>query len=126
VHCRKEGHINASVRELRNMSYGGLSFVSDEHYAPGDVLEVAFPDLRHPGHVRGEIVWSEALDANPGSYLHGLKFLDENEHHRARLIEQICHIESYRRTQELHYGRSLAPQVAAEEWIAKYAARFPT
>ena len=126
IRCSREGHHAASEHDLRNMSFGGLSFVSNEAYSPGDMIDIEFPTLRHHAKLRGEVVWcSPASDKKPHQYLNGMKFLDESDLYHARLIEQICHIESYRRAQELHYGRKLTSQVAAEEWIAKHANQFP-
>ncbi len=122
ISCHKEGHRTPSWHELRNMSYGGLSFVCNEAYCPGDIIDIEFPGLRHRTRIRGEIVWcSPAAETKPHQYLHGMKFLDEGDHHHAQLIEQICHIESYRRAQQLRYGRTLTCHEAAEEWIAKHA-----
>jgi hypothetical protein len=126
IRCQKAGHSAPAEHELRNMSYGGLSFVSNESYVPGDIIDIEFPALRHPARIRGEIVWcSPASECKPHQYVHGMKFLDEGDHRHARLIEQICHIESYRRAQELRHRRTLTPQEAAEEWIAKRAQHFP-
>jgi hypothetical protein len=126
IACRKEGHVKPVEHELRNMSYGGISFVSNEAYVPGDIIDIEFPGLRHRSRIRGEIVWcSPASECKPHQYAHGMKFLDEGDHYHARLIEQICHIELYRRAQELRHGRRMSPQEAAEEWIAKHADGFP-
>lgn len=126
VSCHKEGQRAEAEHSLRNMSYGGLSFVSNESYCPGDIIDIRFPGLRTATSIRGEIVWSSpAAETKPYQYLHGLRFLDEGDHRHARLIEQICHIEAYRRAQELRYGRHVSAQEAAEGWIARHAADFP-
>lgn len=54
----------------------------------------------------------------------GVQFEQDNEHYAMRMIEQACHIEHYRRLAN-ERGRSLSEDEAAQEWIAKYAARFP-
>jgi hypothetical protein len=41
------------------------------------------------------------------------------------MVEQICHIEHYKREVAEREGRELSGQQAAKEWIAKYAASFP-
>jgi hypothetical protein len=48
----------------------------------------------------------------------------ESEAFRARMVEQICHIERYHR-QQLSDGRFVSEEEAAIEWIAKYAGQFP-
>lgn len=42
-----------------------------------------------------------------------------------RMIEQICHIEHYRKEVERQEGRRLSSQDAADEWISRYAGDFP-
>lgn len=124
--CQREGHEDLTGLNLRDMSYGGLAFSSDAELAPGDCVQIRFPDLRHPGGVRGEIVWSgPATEGRNRRHVYGMRFQDEGEHFHGRLIEQICHIESYRRAQEHQHGRKLTPAQAAEEWIARQAGRFP-
>ena len=41
------------------------------------------------------------------------------------MVEQICHIEHYRRTVHESQGRSLSSHEAAPEWIERYAEAFP-
>ena len=41
------------------------------------------------------------------------------------MIEQICHIEHYRKEVERLEGRALSAHEAAGEWISKYAGDFP-
>ncbi|MCZ7563309.1 MAG: hypothetical protein M5U08_05410 [Burkholderiales bacterium] len=41
------------------------------------------------------------------------------------MVEQVCHIEEYRRAVARDEGRTLSTEEAAAEWIAEYAARFP-
>ena len=123
--CNQEGHLDDTPQELTNVSFGGLAFVSNEPHAPGDVLELTFPSLRNPPCLRGEVVWSHT-DGDTGAkrYVEGIRFLDERDHFRARLVEQICYIEAYASQQKSH-GRKLTHEEAAEEWTKKYAAVFP-
>jgi c-di-GMP-binding flagellar brake protein YcgR len=126
LQCQREGREELTTLQLRDMSYGGLSFMTPQALSPGDCVRIQFPDLRHPGFVRGEIVWSAPSGKErDGRFVHGMRFQDEQEHLHARLIEQICHIETYRRVQEHQHGRKLSPQEAAQEWIARQAGRFP-
>ena len=55
----------------------------------------------------------------------GVEFLDRRDAFRARMVEQVCHIENYRKTVYHTEGRVLAGKEAALEWIGKYAAHFP-
>ncbi len=123
--CNREGHHDQPAQELSNVSFGGLAFVSRERHAPGDVLELSFPSMKNQPALRGEVVWSHTNDgSNPEQYLEGIRFLDEHDHFRARLVEQICYIEAYITQQEAK-GRNLTHEEAAEEWTQKFAAMFP-
>jgi hypothetical protein len=55
----------------------------------------------------------------------GVEFLDSAEAFRVRMIEQICHIESYQREVEQREGRQLTAEQAAAEWISRHASSFP-
>jgi hypothetical protein len=116
------------MNELRNIGNGGLAFVSQEEYEPGDVLEINFllPDAEDG--LKGEIMWSGPLDENDQqpdhTYINGLKFMDEATRFHARLVEQICHIDAYCQAQR-EKGRNLDIQTAAEEWITLCAPTFP-
>jgi hypothetical protein len=123
--CNREGHRDDEAQELTNVSFGGLAFVSRERHAPGDVLELSFPSMEKQPSLRGEVVWSRVDgDANGEQYVEGIRFLDERDHFRARLVEQICYIEAYI-AQQKDQGRNLTHEAAAEEWTRKYAAIFP-
>ncbi|MDQ7076211.1 MAG: hypothetical protein Q9O24_13960 [Gammaproteobacteria bacterium] len=53
-------------------------------------------------------------------------FESYNEAFRLRMIEQICHIETYREYVYQQQGRQLCYEGAAQEWIERYASTFPT
>ena len=54
-----------------------------------------------------------ALAANP------------DEAFKVRMVEQICHIEHYRKEVLASEDRRLTSQEAATEWIGKYSSKFP-
>ena len=113
------------MQVLRDISHGGLAFVSGERFAPGDVVELDFPSLPRDERITGEIMWCGQIEAGqPEGYAAGLRFLDEDARFSARLVEQICHIERYREEQ-CRAGRSLDSRQAATEWITRFASRFP-
>ena len=55
----------------------------------------------------------------------GVEFLDQDDAFRARMVEQICHIETYREQVQQTEHRDLSPEQAAHEWISKFAEEFP-
>ena len=55
----------------------------------------------------------------------GVVFENQNSEHHLRMVEQVCHIEYYRKQQAEDRGRKLSSEEAAQEWVALYAADFP-
>jgi hypothetical protein len=126
VQCRKEGHREANASEIRDISFGGMYFVSADSYAPGDIVEMEFPPLTLRNKITGEIIWSAPVSVKPAiQFSNGLKFLSNQMLFMARMIEQMCCIEKYREAQIRESHRSLSGDQAAREWIRMCAARFP-
>ena len=55
----------------------------------------------------------------------GVEFVMPDDEYRARMVEQLCYIEHYKRRVQAREGRELSGEQAAREWIEKYAAHFP-
>ena len=126
VACRSLGNASEpSPSGLYNVGVGGLAFLTDRVYRKGDELELTFPSLRQTEPLRGVVVWTQDVGGRvAGRYACGIQFSNQDMHFRARLVEQICHIEAYRLTQ-MKQSRILTPHEAAAEWVAKFAHRFP-
>lgn len=107
---------------LTNVSLGGLSFLSARKLDILDRVRVCIPILQKDNYLTGLVVWCEK--AGKG-YEVGLEFESSQEIFRLRMIEQICHIEHYRKEVELRQGRKLTTEEAAKEWISEYAGDFP-
>jgi hypothetical protein len=126
IACRSRGHLDAVHGSLRDASLGGMFFVSDGLFAKGDAVDLSFPARLMTARVGGVVVWRQDHSGNQaGGHAYGVQFDDKEMFARARLLEQICHIEAYQKTQAEQCGRRLSPGLAAEEWIAKYASQFP-
>lgn len=110
------------TRESVNVSTGGLSFTTDEHLEIGSTIEVRIAEVDPPFEAHARVVWS-----SPEGERHcvGVQFLESSDAFRARMVEQVCSIDRYRREVEEREGRTLTTQQAAAEWIGKYAGRFP-
>jgi hypothetical protein len=54
-----------------------------------------------------------------------MRLLNPEEAFKVRMVEQICHIEHYRKEVLASEGRRLTTQEAATEWISKYSSKFP-
>jgi hypothetical protein len=105
-----------------NLGLGGLAFTSDVKLPPGLIVEVRIPSMFPMFTTRGRVAWCKSCDE---CYQLGVAFLDPEDAFRARMIEQICHIENYRNSVRESEGRELTIEGAAAEWIEKFAAQFP-
>jgi hypothetical protein len=124
LQCNEEGHIY-HAQELTDISHGGLAFMSHKKHSPGDIVELSFPSIKNHPALRGEVVWSrEVPESDYTRYHEGIRFLNEKDHFHARIVEQVCYIESYVAEQK-RTGREITPEEAAQEWTSKYAASFP-
>ncbi|HEX6751033.1 MAG TPA: PilZ domain-containing protein [Longimicrobium sp.] len=105
-----------------NVSVGGLSFVSDQALETGSTIRIRIAEVDPPFQAQARVVWSRP---EGDGYCVGVRFLDASDAFRARMVEQVCSIESYRREVQEREGRVLTSPEAAAEWIGKYAGRFP-
>jgi PilZ domain len=112
-----------SAFHTHDISRGGLAFRSDVEVVPGSHVEVRIPYVKPVFEARARVVWCRPHDAH--SYELGVTFLDAEDAFLARMVEQVCHIEDYRKSVQRIEGRELSSEEAALEWIDKYAAQFP-
>ncbi len=113
---------NILAPSFEENSFVGLSFESNEPVQPGTVLDVAVGAYHEDYEFQGQVVWTHRLEQ---LYQLGLCFNNERDAFRARMIEQTCYIEIYRRSLCEIEGRTIGIERAAREWIEKYSAQFP-
>ena len=106
----------------RNLSLGGLSFHSNSELTLGSVVNLRIASVEPIFESAARVVWCRPVITG---FDLGVSFLNAEDAFRARMVEQICHIESYRRKLLADEGRSLTPEAAAREWIARFAESFP-
>lgn len=100
----------------------GLLLSTRRYVRPGTPLAVSIEAAGEQHGFEAEVV----LMRQRGSRFEmGLWMGDEDESYRLRMVEQVCHIEAYRRRVEREEGRSLSSETAALEWIERYAGSFP-
>ena len=105
-----------------DVSFGGLAFEAKECPHSGAIIRVRIPTVNPPFETQGQVVWCRRLDSH---YEIGVRFLEHSDAFKARMVEQVCHIEQYKRDTLEREGRHLTGAAAAREWIEKYAGRFP-
>jgi hypothetical protein len=106
------------IHGTRNFSADGLSFLSDQPFAPGERLGVGVPGLDRLGALPGEVIWCTA-GGKPAApvYSVGVK-LEGDAHRRDQLLEALHRIELYRRSQRIIHRRRLTAERATAEWVA--------
>ena len=100
----------------------GLCCRCDDRLKPGSIVELTIPILNDAQRF---IVQVESCSDTKYGREACVRFVDESDGFRARMTEQACHIEAYRRRVQEEQGRTLSAEGAAEEWIPRYAANFP-
>lgn len=108
---------------LRNISEGGLAFVSHHEIPAGATIEIHIPIEKPEVAIRGEVVWCRP--GEDGCFEVGVRFTDAGQRFRMRMVEQVCHIEQYKKELLEKEGRDLTGEQAAMEWIKRFAKDFP-
>lgn len=116
------GFPSGVAQRLKDISFGGLAFESDREVTKGEFLKVSIPLVNPTFEIRARVVWCRNIDDH---YDIGLEFVEPDKIYRARMVEQICHIEHYRHEALEREGRKMTGEQAALEWIEKYADEFP-
>jgi PilZ domain len=117
------GDIVAHKKEyLNNISFGGLSFKSREEVKIGTVINVRIPLVRPMFEAKGKVTWCVKNDKH---FDVGVQFVTPADDFKVRMLEQICHIEVYKKELRKKQGRRVTGEQAAIEWISKYADKFP-
>ena len=125
ITCTKKSHKEIRTELLRDISLGGLAFFAASKYIPGDRLQICYPVLGREKCLRGEVIWCDTgTTGTLSQFACGIRFNSGEMLFRARLVEQMCHIEAYRQAQE-KLGRRLSGEEAAREWIPTNAHKFP-
>lgn len=102
----------------------GIIFDSDKYIRPGSTIEITIPLRNDIEKFRGKVV----LVRNFGEYFEiGVWFSCRADASRARIVEQICHIETYIQEKKYRDGPyTLNRDRVAEEWIINNAGNVPT
>ncbi len=112
----------SATSKAHDISLGGLSFSCPEPLQVDSVVRVRIPVVTPAFEAKARVIW---CISRPDRYEAGIEFIDVEDAYRARMVEQICHIEHYRLWVEEVEGRQLDTEMAAREWIGKYASDFP-
>lgn len=122
IDFRLDQLVSAGSDYLKNVSRGGLAFTSHSQLQQGMIIRIMIPLIKPVFEALGRVSWCKPEGPH---YEVGVEFLDDDDVFRARMVEQICHIEHYKQDVLEKEGRKLSGEQAAAEWISKYATGFP-
>ena len=102
----------------------GVIFESTDYIKPGEIIDITILLQNKLESFTGKVI----LVKNIGDeYEIGLWLLCQEDASRARIVEQLCHIELYMREKKYREGPyNLNPDRVADEWITKYASEVPS
>jgi hypothetical protein len=107
---------------LRNISRGGLCFRSTMPLTPGLTIEVEIPVAEPVFRTGGVVAWCRPAEGRERDFEVGVSFSDVSPVDGKRLVDQVCHIEHYKREIWLRQGRWLTGEEAALEWLSRHSA----
>ena len=107
---------------LNNISTGGLAFDTPTFLEEGSVVNIKINSVKPSFRVKGIVAWCEPKEAH---FEVGVEFIGHKDAYRVRMVEQVCHIEHYKKAVKANEGRNISGEAAACEWIEKYASTFP-
>jgi Tfp pilus assembly protein PilZ len=107
---------------LKNVSLGGLCIQYPTEFSKGDKVNICIPLSEPEITLEAIVCWCRKVREQ---FEVGVYFITTQDAFTARMVEQMCHIESYRQAQEKETGRPISSEQAASEWIGMYASTFP-
>lgn len=122
ISVKPEGSQNQMSLALNNVSCGGLAFLTPKELMIGTVVSIRISAVKPIFKVKAIVAW--CIPKN-NMFEAGVEFIGEEDAYKVRMVEQVCHIEHYKRSIQEHEGRVLSGESAALEWIEKYASDFP-
>ncbi len=108
-----------NIPQFVNISHGGFACAVDEPIAVGSSIQLRIPRIWPDYRGCGVVVWCRET---PPRFEVGIEF-GQQDSFKAKMVEQLCQIEHYRKVAQ-DEGRELSSEQAADEWIALYACEF--
>lgn len=108
--------------EFADDSNIGLAFSSAQYQKPGSIIEMTIPLRKETHQFFGKVVMVKEEETG---YEIGVWLLNIEDAPKLRIIEQICHIELYLNDKRYKDGPFLSKEKITEEWISRFAGRFP-
>ncbi len=112
----------AGQEHLHDISAGGLSFTSTHALVAGSLITIRINNVVPAFVARARVAWCRS---EGDSFVIGVAFTESSDLFRARMVEQVCHIEHYKAEVLASEGRKIDGEEASREWIQKFAKEFP-
>ena len=112
----------AGLEHLHDVSAGGLSFTSAHALVVGSLITIRISNVAPAFVARARVAWCRS---EGDSFVVGVAFTESSDLFRARMVEQVCHIEHYKAEVLAQEGRKIDGEEASREWIKKFAQEFP-
>lgn len=112
-----------SLTQTTDLSDFGISFLTDEPLPEGQLIEISIRSPRESLLAKSVVKWQN-YSLNEGKYRVGVMFVSRQEGFRARMVEQICHIDLYRQRKMREEKREIPYNEAAFEWITLNGKKF--
>src|SRR3954468_24198217 len=114
IEIRTEHALPGAEVQTHDISLGGLAVHSAEPVEPGALIEVRIPYVEPAFQARARVAWCRPRRGGAGHEL-GVSFLDAEDVFLARMVEQVCYIEDYRKSVAREQGRHMSSEEAARE-----------
>jgi len=108
--------------QLNNISLGGLSFTSPIEFHTNTLIKIKISSVKPIFKVDAVVQWCQSQNDH---FELGVKFLDNDDVFRVRMVEQVCHISQYRLEAQAESGKRMSWNKASSEWIEKNGGDFP-
>lgn len=112
-----------SSERTKDISEGGLLFLSSQVFSIGTCLELKIPIGGRVFTLEGRVV-HHRRDFESQLFRTGIQFTNPDGVFKVKMAEQIYQIDEYRKTLSMQEGRSVSPEEAAQRWIEKHSERF--
>jgi len=112
-----------NLSQTKNLSDFGISFLSNDPLPIGQVIEINITSPRVHLLAKSVVKWQK-YSTEECKYRVGVMFINRQEGFRARMVEQMCHIDLYRRRKMQEENRDIPYNEAAFEWITLNGKKF--
>jgi len=122
--CPVDIRLSDVVRDreyLRNISRGGLCFISTIPIDAGAAIHIEIPIVEPVFETDGIVAWCHPT---ADGFEVDVRFAGRDQS-RHRVVEQVCQIEQFKREIWIRDGRMLSGEEAALEWLRGHQAELP-